>query len=75
MKIISKGIVPGDRKYRFTCTKCNSVFEAKQSEGEYRSDWGDGDYIQFTCLVCYAAINVAVESHYGASYNRHGDII
>lgn len=52
MKIIKQGQPPSSRIYRFTCTSCETVFEAERSECEQIQDFRDGDFVQIYCPVC-----------------------
>lgn len=52
MKIIERGTIPADREWKATCVHCGTRFEFKQSEGTFRSDQRDGDYVEIPCPVC-----------------------
>ena len=52
MRIIKKGKLPEDKEARFSCYKCKSEIEAKQSEGGYVNNQRDGDFVKFTCPNC-----------------------
>ena len=52
MKVVKRGRLPEDRVVQWACRRCNSVIEAKKSEGQVRHDQRDGDYVIFSCPVC-----------------------
>lgn len=52
MKIIKRGTLPADRKWKFECTHCRTTFECAQCEGQLISDQRDGDTLKVPCPVC-----------------------
>lgn len=51
MKILRKGIPPGERLHRINCIICNTYFEFKENEGRKDSSRGE-KYITIECPVC-----------------------
>jgi hypothetical protein len=52
MKIIERGIIPGDREWRAMCGSCKTRFEFTEKEGQVHDDQRDGRYIVIGCPVC-----------------------
>lgn len=52
MRVIKKGIPPGEKLYIATCLWCKSEVEFKANEGKFTDDQRDGSYITVRCPVC-----------------------
>lgn len=69
MKVLKKGMLPEDRTYQTTCTRCDTIMEFKRHEGKLISNQFDS-IIEVTCPVCLH--NVCVNSeHYLENENRN----
>ncbi len=51
MKIITRGILPGERLYRLNCSNCNTIFECLQKELTPFDSRDERDYgkMEITC--------------------------
>jgi RNase P subunit RPR2 len=52
MKILIRGKLPEERRWRATCKYCETQFACLQSEGRLTSDGRDGDTLVVECPVC-----------------------
>ncbi len=52
MKILERGIKPGDTVYRARCLHCKTAVEFQRSEARFVSDQRDGNSLVVTCPVC-----------------------
>lgn len=60
MKILQRGLMPGEKTYRTVCRSCMSHIEFEQREAEIVRDQRDGDYVTVKCPVCDKPINCAL---------------
>mgnify|MGYP002076130186 CR=1 FL=1 len=63
MEIIKSGEGYGqhDLYALFSCQSCGARVAARKSEGQYVSDWKDGDYVTLNCPQCGHDNVVSVE--------------
>lgn len=59
VEIITPGILPEDRKYTATCSRCACKFKFLRGDAELVHDQRDGDYLRIGCPTCYADVNVS----------------
>ncbi len=52
MKIIKRGKLPSQKKWRGTCRQCKTIVEALQEELSVTSDQRDGEIGTANCPVC-----------------------
>lgn len=52
MEILSRGKLPSEKSYDWTCRDCKSVIRSKVSDGEIIYDLRDGDCCKTKCPVC-----------------------
>lgn len=60
MKIIKQGIAPSERKYRATCSNCDTIFEFQRKEATYISASYRGDHpalVSIECPTCKTSCN------------------
>jgi hypothetical protein len=53
MRIIERGILPGEKIYVQICRDCKTKFEFMQKEAKVVHDQRDGDFMQIECPVCH----------------------
>lgn len=59
MKIIKRGVVPGEKSVTTTCENCETKFKFLRQEATQRYDQRDGDYLEIHCPVCRKIVTVA----------------
>lgn len=52
MKVIKRGVLPSEKKYRGRCPHCESIVEATHDELTHTTCQFDGDYSVADCPVC-----------------------
>ncbi len=63
MKIITRGVIPGERIHRATCYNCKSELEFQECEGKVTHDQRDGDFITVVCPVCNVTVTADLHSN------------
>lgn len=59
MRITRMGRLPEDKEYSFVCAKCDTIAEAKKSEGRLVYDNRDGNALVFICPLCKCEVWVS----------------
>mgnify|MGYP000600165944 FL=1 len=52
MKIIKRGVLPQEKEYEVTCTRCTTIFSFLQKEAEVMHQDRAGAYLKILCPVC-----------------------
>lgn len=66
MQIIKAGKLPQEKKYRLTCSTCNTVFEFKLNEARHLCDQREGDFYTISCPLeeCDRTLSFTTLSRY-----------
>lgn len=52
MKIIKRGVLPQEKEYEVTCTRCTTIFSFLQKEAEVMHGFHEAAYLKILCPVC-----------------------
>ena len=56
IEIIKTGKLPEEKKYRFDCTNCGTIFTALRKDGEYSQDQREGPMMKVACPICHSKV-------------------
>lgn len=52
IEIIRKGKIPEDKKFRYTCSRCQTIFEFKASEAKLEATCRNESFRVIKCPLC-----------------------